>query len=428
MSTRSRVAALSGAAALLSFACGGPRLKFGPEQSLNTTPGGAAPMFVVSPRGAEAAAWVSAPGGGSDGSLYISVDGGPPAVISDSLGPIEPHGEVPPKLAYEPDGSLAALYVVARLVPGRRFPATALRFVRSADGGHTWTHPVTVTDNGDFGSNSFHALHVGIDGTLFASWLDGRDGKAAVFLSRSTDGGVTWEPNRRISAGQACPCCRTALATAPGGVVYLAWRDVGAGNLRNIVVARSEDNGKTFGTPRPVHDDGWVIDGCPHAGPSIQVDASGRLHVIWWTGKAGAAGVWYASSDDGQRFTAPVALGVAPQSMPAHVQLAVSPRGRVLATWDDGTVRTPRVLVRMSADRGATFGPAIQLSTAGQAGEFPVIGVSGDSVIVAWTAQGSQTYEQQAHAMPDMKKSGAAMPLRIVGDATVLVRRGRIGA
>jgi hypothetical protein len=62
----------------------------------------------------------------------VSVNGASPAVLQDSLGPIEPHGESPPKLAYASDGSLYMLYVVVKLVPGRRFPAAALRFARSA--------------------------------------------------------------------------------------------------------------------------------------------------------------------------------------------------------------------------------------------------------------------------------------------------------
>src|SRR6187549_1403929 len=148
---------------------------------------GAAPSFAVSPRGEEAAAWVSAPDGGSDGRVYVSINGGAPAVLRDSLGPIEPHGESPPKLAYAQDGSLYVLYVVVKLVPGRRFPAAALRFARSADGGRTWGVAATVTDDSVFASHNFHALHVSREGTVYVSWLDGRDGKSAVYLTRSTD-------------------------------------------------------------------------------------------------------------------------------------------------------------------------------------------------------------------------------------------------
>jgi BNR repeat protein len=413
--------------AVTMAACGKPPVRFGAAQVLsNTTAVGAAPMFAVAPNGDQAAAWVSAPGGGTDGRLYVSVNGAQPVMLRDTLGPIEPHGEVPPKLAYEPNGTLAALYVVGKLMPGKRFPASALRFVRSADGGRTWSEPVTVTDDGDFGSNSFHALHASADGTLFAAWLDSREGKSAVFLSRSTDEGRTWEPNRRINLGEACPCCRTAIATGANGTVYLAWREVAAGNVRDIVVARSTDNGATFGPASRVHADGWIIDGCPHAGPSMQVDSRGRLHIAWWTGKEGGAGVWYAQSPDGLTFSAPVPLGVAQQSRPAHVQLALTSGDKIVAAWDDGTVRLPRVMVRVSMNGGQSFAPAEQLSPTGTAAQFPVLAVRGDSIAVAWTGQSAAAHDRELKAQPNMKMAGMTMPLHAVGEAEVMVRRGRI--
>jgi len=121
---------------------------------------GAAPMFAVSPVGRRAVAWVSAPGGGTDGRLYVST-GGAPRELRDSLGPIEPHGEAPPKMAYGPDGTLYALYAVGKVVPGHRFPMSALRLAKSDNDGRTWTTPVTIASDSAFGTRNFHALHVG---------------------------------------------------------------------------------------------------------------------------------------------------------------------------------------------------------------------------------------------------------------------------
>src|SRR5437879_888684 len=80
--------------------------RFRDAEELSKGDVGTAPMFAVSSSGKEAAAWVSAPNGGTDGRLNVSVNGAAPVVLRDSLGPIEPHGESPPKLAYSPDGAL----------------------------------------------------------------------------------------------------------------------------------------------------------------------------------------------------------------------------------------------------------------------------------------------------------------------------------
>ena len=103
-----------------------------PETVSASTTVGAAPMFAVSPGGKRAVAWVSAPDGGTDGRLYVAI-GAAPTELRDTLGPIEPHGEAPPKLAYAADGSLYALYAVAKVIPGRRFPMSSLRLASAGD-------------------------------------------------------------------------------------------------------------------------------------------------------------------------------------------------------------------------------------------------------------------------------------------------------
>ena len=388
---------------------------------------GAAPILALAPDGARTVAWVSAPGGGTDGRLYVATDDGAPVMLADTLGPIEAHGESPPKLAYGPDGALHAIYVVGRVVPGRRFPLAALRYVRSADRGRTWTAPVSVTDDGVFGSHNFHSLHAAEDGTVYVGWLDGRGGKSAAYLARSTDGGRSWSANVRVAASEACPCCRTAIATGRDGVVYLAWRTVLPGSVRDVVVARSADRGETWSAPVRVHADEWAFDACPHAGPSLQVGGEGRLHIAWWTGKEGRAGVWYARSDDGARtFAAPVPLGVAGFSRPAHVQLALGAGGLVAAAWDDGTQATPQVLLRVSRDGGRSFAAAVPVSAVGRAATFPVVALRERTISVAWAEQSRADAEHAAAHAPDMKDPKAVKGLSRVGESVVLLRSGAV--
>lgn len=418
-----------GAATALLAGCGNSdKIQLSEPRTVSApTSVGTAPMFAISEGGAQATAWISAPEGGSDGRLYVSVGGAPPSELRDSLGPIEAHGEAPPKIAYASDGSLAALYVVGKVTPGKRFPLGALRFARSPDGGKSWETPVTVTDDSVFGSHNFHALHVARDGTIYAAWLDGRSGESHAFATRSEDGGKTWAPNHPISTGEACPCCRTALATAPGGVVYAAWRSVLPGNIREIVVARSNDRGSTWSTPVRVQTDNWQVDACPHAGPALAVDSKESLHVTWWSGKEGDAGVFYARSDDGGKsFTHVAPLGTAEFSQPAHVQLAIGDSGVVAVAWDDGTLQTPRIALRVSRDGGDHFTPPRYISDQGRAASFPVLAVKGSELTVAWTEQSADYARTVAASRPDMKDPHAAMGLEQVGESEVLVRSGEI--
>ena len=426
---RAGIAAVVALTSACASACAGdaPGLALGGATSASVPTGvGAAPVIALSGT-LRAIAWVSAPDSGTDGRLYVSVNGGSPVEVRDSLGGIEAHGEAPPKLVFDGAGTLHALYVVGKVVPGRRFPLGALRHVSSRDSGRTWSASASVTDAAVFGSYNFHALHASDDGVLYASWLDGRDGKSATYLTRSTDGGATWEPNRRVAAGESCPCCRTSVATAGGGRVYVSWRTVLPGNVRDIVVARSDDGGHTFGAPVRVHADDWVFDACPHAGPSIRTDSAGTLHVAWWTGKDGRAGVYYAQSRDGAAtFSAPVPLGVSQYSKPSHVQLALGDSGRVAVTWDDGTLQTPEVTLRVSRDGGRSFGAAAALSEPGRSATFPMLHWNGRTVTVVWSEQSTEAAAHAEHIKPDHRDRNATIGLPRVGDSQVLMRTAEL--
>ena len=396
------------------------------------TENGATPMFLSAPSGARVVAWVSAQGGGSDGTLNVSVTPAgsagplPTATIRDPLGAIEAHGEAPPQLAADSAGAISVLYAVGKEVPGKRFPMSAMRFIRSTDDGRTWSTPVTVNDGHDFGSHNFHALTVAPGGSLLATWLDAREGHSGVWMSRSDDGGRTWEPNRPIYQEPTCPCCRTSVAVASDGAIYVAWRAILPGDVRDVVVTKSVDGGQTWGKPVRPRPDGWVYPGCPHAGPSLEVDEEGRVHVAWWTGKEGEAGVYYArSGDGGETFTAQ-AIATGERARPAHIQLALAPADGVFLAWDDGLSDMPRVLVRSSADGGRTFGPEDVLSDPGAAASFPVVAVFGDSVAVAWSQTTAAEHQAQLAARVDMSDPKAVQSLPRVGQSEILLRVGRL--
>lgn len=412
-----------GAACLALCACTAATPEFGAAERVSASTGvGAAPMFATSSDGREAIAWVSAQDGGSEGVLHVRV-GSVPSDLRDSLGPIEPHGEAPPKLAWSTDGALHALWVVGKVVPGRRFPVSALRHSMSRDGGATWNTPSTVTDDTlVFGSHNFHALHAAADGGIIAAWLDGRAGVSAAYLARSDDGGRTWGQNVRISMGEACPCCRTAIASTADGSVWVAWRTVLEGDVRDIVVARSRDGGRTFADAKRVHADNWVFPGCPHAGPSLIADARGRLHIAWWTGAEGRTAAWYARADDGENFSAPQALSALGTPRPVHVQLAVS-GDTILATWDDDVGDGMRVFSRFSLNGGNRFAPAVALSAIGEAASFPVAGLAAGRATVAWTQKSAESRQHEEASRPNMRDPNAVMGLPTVGQAAVFVRR-----
>lgn len=77
-------------------------------------------------------------------------------------------------------------------------------FARSTDGGVTWSSPVKIND--DSGTSAwqwFGTMSVAPNGRIDVVWLDTRDNPgtylSSLYYSNSSDGGVTWSPNERLS-------------------------------------------------------------------------------------------------------------------------------------------------------------------------------------------------------------------------------------
>lgn len=334
------------------------------------------------------------------GHLFVMTDGKPAQELVDPLGPAQFDGETPPKLDVAPNGALVMSYAVSVPDSTAKYKAReGLRFVRSDDGGATWGTPVSIADNGDLGTyRNDHTMNVARDGTIYVAWLDERTADTIrVYMARSDDGGHTWTRNTVVDMDEACGCCRTPITTGPDGTVYTIWRKKLPGGIRDFVVARSTDRGKTWSKSSLVHADNFEINACPDAGPSLAVDDDNRLHIAWWTGREGAAGVRHAYSDDGgAHFSTPTQLGVSHFSKGAHAQLLLRGKNGVAVTWDDGTTNPVRIALRESSDRGATFDSLRYLSASGATASFPVIAGTRNGLAVVWQERGAVKTPREA--------------------------------
>mgnify|MGYP000895577916 CR=1 FL=1 len=270
-----------------------------------------------------------------------------------------------------------------------------IRYSRSVDGGKSFSAPLTVNDNRDVISHRFEALVADAQGRVALAWLDKRDLQtaqqagqpytgAAVYVAESRDGGKTFAANRKL-ADHSCECCRVALAQDADGMPVALWRHVFASpdhtQIRDFAIARFDD--AACAVPSRASEDGWQLNGCPHHGGDLAIDAQGSRHLAWFTGAAGKAGLWYRRIDGAQARPA-MSFGDA-ERQPGHAAIFVHGDSVHLA-WQEYDGKALRIRVMSSHDRGERWGqPATQASTAHGADYPQLLGGRG-KVWLAWNS------------------------------------------
>ena len=93
--------------------------------------------------------------------------------------------------------------------------------------------------------------------------------------------------------------------------------------------------------------------------------------------------------------------------------------------WDDGTVKTPKVVMRVSHDNGASFSAADARQRGRASGD-----VSGararatKELTIAWSEQSEAEHDHEKEMAPNMKDPKAVKGLSRVGESAVRVRNG----
>jgi hypothetical protein len=360
-----------------------------------------------------AAAWAATGSDGTDIYLAVSDDEGRtfarPVRVNDIQGDANTNGEQPPRVALKGD-TLNVIWV------SKRGGAAGIRAALSTDGGRSFAPAHTITPPGATGARGWESAAIADDGTLHAAWLDGRPtasdrGGAA---PESADGQASappqtaaapashahhhsapmkqniyhamWKPGEAPVeievAEDVCFCCKTAIVTRDQDV-YVAWRHLFPGGVRDIAIARSADGGRSFSAPTRVSEDNWKIDACPDDGPAMAIDAGGAIRIVWPTLVQDAAparmGIFQAVSRDGGKTFSPRERMDAGDAAPAHPRLTDAGQGAAVV-WDELASGQRRVMLRAPGIPPAAV-------SSGRAASYPAVAATTTGFVVAFTDQ-----------------------------------------
>lgn len=310
-----------------------------------------------------------------------------PMRVTATIEPTDPGADARPKIAI---GLRGELYVSWTRPLGKPYTGE-IRFARSLDGGHSFSGPVTVHADRQEITHRFDALAVNNLGQLFVAWIDKRDGVAAarakalpyrwaaVYYAVSDDQGASFRGDFRL-AEHSCECCRIALRTQDDGSVLALWRHVFAPNIRDHALARMTPDGRPGEVRRATFDD-WRVDVCPHHGPSLDRDASGRLHAVWFTQAPKNSGIFYGRLRDGGVDLLRRVGGETAE----HADLAVS-GNRILVAWKEFDGVRSRLRAMLS-DTGGESWRERELAATADASDHPRVLVHAGGFYVFWNTR-----------------------------------------
>ena len=246
-------------------------------------------------------------------------------------------------------------------------------YKRSTDGGQTWGADTRLTTNDSVSKNPA----IAISGSyVHIVWDDKRDGNREIYYKRSTDGGTTWGGDIRLTNATDISYC-PGIAVS-GSNVHIIWTDLRDGNgNKDIYYKFSTDGGITWGNDTRITNDAAMS-----YNTSISVSGS-NVHFIWEDTRDGNREIYYKRSTDGglnwgtdTRLTNNSSARFLPTSAVSGSNLYI--------VWNDYRNGNYEIYFKHSADAGLTWGADTRLTNAAGNSWWATVAASASGVHIAW--------------------------------------------
>lgn len=257
--------------------------------------------------------------------------------------------------------------------------------------GSSWKDMQKIHDDNTFSEHGFVSSIPYKDGFM-VSWLDGRntygkghDGHAngAMTIRSAILDNTGKIINESLIDGMVCDCCQTSMAIS-NDIPIIVYRDRSKDEIRDIYYSRYIDSKWT--DPKPIHDDGWEINGCPVNGPNIDSNEE-NVVVSWFSASNGRPKVNLKfSRDNGRTFGDKILVDNIENSPIGRVDVEFISSDEVIISWLSTVEGKGKLLMRKIGVNGSIGEIKVidEVSTERSTG-FPQIEKFNDNIYISWT-------------------------------------------
>lgn len=260
----------------------------------------------------------------------------------------------------------------------------------SNDKGLSWSQPFIPHKDGIAAEHGFVSTDVNSKGDFITVWLDGRDTKVVDENGKEVHGQMTLRSATIDSDGQmtdefeidprVCDCCQTAVDQSDLGTMVV-YRDRSAEEIRDNYFSLLNENG--WSEPKPIHEDGWKIGGCPVNGPVIASDDK-SLCVAWYTEANGKPEIYLAPYDpSSSEFGSPILIS--DFGVKGRLDLTYLNNGNLMVTWLEDALDNKAIIKSKIYDEDLQEIATIDLgiTSAARSSGFPkVLHMSGQVFVI----------------------------------------------
>jgi len=256
---------------------------------------------------------------------------------------------------------------------GRGASLDELYYANSSDNGDTWSENKPLTSNDGFNSRWPHLAMA--EGVIHIIWGDDRNGDYNIYYKNSTDGGVTWSDDRRLTFWVLGMDGPSAIDVDRSHIHVLFTRYVG--NWEGFYM-KSDDGGLTWSSPIPIAD----MDG--RNSMARDLSASGSMVSICWSEwKLGAIEIFYRNStDNGTTWNPEVKISNSGVETD-QCSIAIS-KEIIHVVWYDLKPGNREIYYRNSTNSGIDWNDEIRLTFNAGVSVQPDIEVNDSFIHVVW--------------------------------------------
>ncbi|HKR05565.1 MAG TPA: exo-alpha-sialidase [Bacteroidia bacterium] len=245
-------------------------------------------------------------------------------------------------------------------------------YKRSADGGLTWGTDTRLTFNP---ANSFSPSAAVSGSVVHVVWFDQRDGNNEIYYKRSPDGGLTWGADTTLTINIAASAFPSVAVS--GSEVHVVWEEYRDGN-GEMYYKRSTDGGLTWGA-----DTRLTFNAANSFSPSISVSGS-LINIAWHDERDANQEIYTKRSPDGGLSWGTDTRVTNDPSVSSYVSVTVS-GSNVHVAWIDERDGNTELYYNRSTDGGISWGGDARLTNDSARSTDPAVDVTGSIVHIVWT-------------------------------------------